>query len=133
MWSSFGQSLDKRDCDAEVGLARSGRQTCDGILGEGARDLYPACANRSDPRKRVSAPPAELSRRPIVRLLDLGHAAMRSGIQQFWVTDNLQAGTPSSSSTALASRLPGAIRNGRDGPVFPQSDRPADSWPPSRS
>jgi predicted TIM-barrel fold metal-dependent hydrolase len=42
MWSSFGQPLPKAIAILNEGLASLGKEDQVGILGEGARDLYPA-------------------------------------------------------------------------------------------
>jgi predicted TIM-barrel fold metal-dependent hydrolase len=42
MWSSFGQPLPRAIAMLEEGLASLGEEDRIGILGEGARDLYPA-------------------------------------------------------------------------------------------
>ncbi len=46
MWSSFGQPLDKAISTLQQGLAGLPDADRDGILGEGARDLYPVLRER---------------------------------------------------------------------------------------
>ena len=41
MWSSFGQPLVKAIATMKEGVASLSAEDRDGILGEGARDLYP--------------------------------------------------------------------------------------------